>query len=201
MQPIGTRQRITNMIQRRTLLLSAPFALLSACSKAEAVAPKSDLGTAPSPAIIALTPRPNELVWLQFKGTVRTSESVADVRAATLHRAVVRRTVGPDVGETKFFDLWQSAGQPAVAGPSATRTLRSLQDGSSGFWLEREFTHPALVRGLESSRLARTGANVLALSGKQVWLLAGGVGAAPTLTADQTTQLNAWLVSLGLKPT
>ena len=113
----------------------------------------------------------------------------------------MRRTVGSDVGETKFFDLWQSAGQPAVAGPSATRTLRSLQDGSSGFWLEREFTHPALVRGVESSRLARTGANVLALSGKQVWLLAGGVGAAPALTADQTTQLNAWLVSLGLKPT
>lgn len=201
MQPIGARLRITGMIQRRTLLLSAPFALLSACSKAEAVATNSDLGTAASPAVTALAPRANEVVWLQFKGTVRTSEALADVRAATLHRAVIRRAANSEGGETKFFDIWQSAGQPAVAGPSATRKLRSLQDGANGFWLEREFTHPALVKGVESSRLARTGAALLALSGKQVWLLAGGVAAAPTLTADKTAQFNAWLSSLGLKKT
>jgi hypothetical protein len=191
--------RIKAMIQRRTLLLSAPFAFLSACSKAEAVTNTSDLGAAASPAVTALAPRANEVVWLQFKGMVRTSEALADVRAATLHRAVIRRAANSEGGETKFFDLWQSAGQPAVAGPSATRKLRSLQDGANGFWLEREFTHPALVKGVESSRLARAGASVLALSGKQVWLLTGSVGTAPVLTAEQATQFNAWLASLGIK--
>ncbi|MFM1977100.1 MAG: hypothetical protein RL145_1946 [Pseudomonadota bacterium] len=201
MQPNGARLRINGMIQRRTLLLSAPFALLSACSKAEAVATNSDLGAAASPAVTALAPKANEVVWFQFKGTVRTSEALADVRAATLHRAMVRRAASSEGGETKFFDLWQSAGQPAVVGPSATRKLRSLQDGANGFWLEREFTHAALAKGVESSRLARAGAAVLALSGKQVWLLTGGVGAEPTLTTDQSTQFNAWIASLGLKKT
>jgi hypothetical protein len=189
------------MIQRRTLLLSAPFALLSACSKAEAVSPTSDLGAATSPAVTGLAPKANEVVWLQLKGTVRTSEALVDVRQAILHRAFVRRETGAGASETKFFDLWQIAGQPAVAGASSTRQLRSLQDSANGFWLEREFTHPALVKGVESSRLARSGASVLSLSGKQVWLLAGGLGAAPTLTADQAAQFNVWLQSLGLKKT
>jgi hypothetical protein len=187
------------MIQRRTLLLSAPFALLSACSKAEAVTSSSDLGAAASTAVTNLTPKVNEVVWLQFKGTVRTSEALADVRAGTLHRALVRRTTNAGPSETKFFDLWQIAGQPAVAGPSSTRQLRQFEDRPSGFWLEREFTHPALKKGVESSRLARSAARVLALSGKQVWLLTGGVGISPTLTADQTAQFNAWLMSVGIK--
>jgi hypothetical protein len=54
---------------------------------------------------------------------------------------------------------------------------------------------------VESSRLARSGASVLALNGKQIWLLAGGLSSAPTLTADQTAQFNVWLASLGLKKT
>ncbi len=201
MQPIGAGLRIKAMIQRRTLLFSAPFALLSACSKAEAVSPTSDLGTAASPAVTGLAPKANEVVWLQLKGTVRTSEALVDVRQATLHRALVRRETSAGVNETKFFDLWQSAGQPVVAGASSTRQLRQLQDGANGFWLEREFTHPALVKGVESSRLARSGAHVLALSGKQIWLLAGGLASAPTLTADQAVQFNAWLANLGLKKT
>ncbi|WP_395779110.1 hypothetical protein [Aquidulcibacter sp.] len=201
MQPIDARLRIKAMIQRRTLLLSAPFALLSACSKAEAVSPTSDLGAAASPAVTGLAPRANEVVWLQLKGTVRTSEALVDVRQAILHRALVRRETGGGASETKFFDLWKSAGQPAVAGASSTRQLRQLQDGTNGLWLEREFTHPALVKGVESSRLARSGANVLALNGKQIWLLAGGLGSAPTLTADQAAQLNVWLTGLGIKRT
>jgi hypothetical protein len=187
------------MIQRRTLLFSAPFALLSACSKAEAVSATSDLGAASSPAVTGLAPKANEVVWLQLKGNVRTSQALVDVRQAILHRALVWRETSAGVNETKFFDLWQSAGQPAVAGASSTRQLRLLQDGSNGFWLEREFTHPALVKGVESSRLARSGASVLALNGKQIWLLAGGLGSAPTLTADQAAQFNAWLANLGLK--
>lgn len=187
------------MIQRRTLLLAAPFALLSACSKAEAVASSSDLGSAASTEVTNLTPKVNEVVWLQLKGTVRTSEALADVRAGTLHRALVRRATNAGASETKFFDVWQSAGQPAVVGPSSTRQLRQLEDGPSGFWLEREFTHPALTKGVESSRLARSAARVLALSGKRVWLLAGGIGTAPSLTADQTAQFNAWLTSAGIK--
>ena len=187
------------MIQRRTLLLSAPFALLSACSKAEAVSPTSDLGAASSSAITGLAPKTDEVVWLQLKGNVRTSEALVDVRQAILYRALVRRETGAGASETKFFDLWQIAGQPAVAGASSTRQLRLLQDGSNGFWLEREFTHPALTKGVESSRLARSGARVLVLSGKQVWLLAGGTSTAPTLTADQATQFNAWLTGFGLK--
>lgn len=201
MQPIGAGLRIKAMIQRRTLLFSAPFALLSACSKAEAVSPTSDLGTAASPAITGLAPKANEVVWLQLKGNVRTSEALVDVRQAVLHRALVRRETGAGASETKFYDLWQIAGQPAVAGASSTRQLRSLQDGATGFWLEREFTHPALVQGVESSRLARSGASVLALNGKQIWLLAGGLGSAPTLTADQAAQFNVWLTGLGLKKT
>ncbi|OYU78476.1 MAG: hypothetical protein CFE32_01450 [Alphaproteobacteria bacterium PA3] len=189
------------MIQRRTLLLSAPFALLSACSKAEAVSTSSDLGATSSSAVTGLAPKANEVVWLQLKGTVRTSEATADVRPAALHRALVRRETSAGTSETKFFDLWQSAGQPAVAGASSTHQLRLLQDGANGFWLEREFTHPALTKGVESSRLARSGARVLVLSGRQVWLLAGGMSTAPTLTADQATQFNAWLTSLGIKRT
>jgi hypothetical protein len=200
-QPIGAGLRIKDMIQRRTLLLSAPFALLSACSKAEAVSPTSDLGAATSPAVTGLAPKANEVVWLQLRGTVRTSQALVDVRQAILHRALVRRESSAGVNETKFFDLWQITGQPAVAGPSSTRQLRLLQDGSNGFWLEREFTHPALVQGVESSRLARSGASVLALNGKQIWLLTGGLSSAPTLTADQTAQFNDWLASLGLKKT
>lgn len=201
MQPIGAGLRIKDMIQRRTLLLSAPFALLSACSKAEAVSPASDLGAAASPAVTGLAPKANEVVWLQLRGTVRTSQVLVDVRQAILHRALVRRESSAGVNETKFFDLWQSAGLPAVAGPSPTRQLRQLQDGTSGFWMEREFTHPAIVKGVESSRLARSGASVLALNGKQIWLLTGGLSSAPTLTADQTAQFNVWLASLGLKKT
>ena len=187
------------MIQRRTLLLSAPFALLCACSKAEAVSPTSDLGAASSSAITGLAPKTDEVVWLQLKGNVRTSQALVDVRQAILHRALVRRETVAGASETKFFDLWQIAGQPAVAGASSTRQLRLLQDGSNGFWLEREFTHPALTKGVESSRLARSGASVLALNGKQIWLLAGGLGSAPTLTADQAAQFNVWLTGLGLK--
>jgi hypothetical protein len=201
LQPIGPGLRIKAMIQRRTLLLSAPFALLSACSKAEAVSTSSDLGTPSSSAITGLAPKVDEVVWLQLNGTVRTSQATVDVRKATLHRALVRRETGAGTSDTKFFDLWQIAGQPAVTGASPTRQLRLLQDGPSGFWLEREFTHPALRKGVESSRLARSDARVLALSGKQVWLLAGGMGTAPTLTADQVTQFNAWLTGLGIKRT
>ena len=186
------------MIQRRTLLLSAPFAFLSACTKAEAVTTDSDLGTSASSAVSALAPKANEVVWLEFKGRVRTSGALADVRPATLKRAVVRRSVNSPGGETNFFDLWQTAGEPAVIGPSATRQLRLLQDGANGLWLEREFTHPALAKGVESSRIARAGAHILALNGKQTWLLSGGVSTAPALTGDQTTQLNAWLASLGI---
>jgi hypothetical protein len=189
------------MIERRTLLLAAPFALLSACSKAEAVTSSSDLGSAASTAAHDVAPKVNEVVWLQFNGTVRTSEALADVRPATLHRALVRRQTSAGASETNFFDLWQRAGEPAVAGPSSTRQVRHLHDGANGFWLEREFTHPALVKGVESSRLARAGASVLALSGKQVWLLTGKIGAPPTLTGDQTTQFSAWLTGLGIKKT
>lgn len=198
MKPLAEGVRITTMIQRRTLLLSAPFAFLAACSRAEAVpTADTDAGIASSAALTDLLPREGEAVWFGFKGSVRTSDFARDLKPASLTRALVRvAAAGAVRATTHVFDLLQIEGQAVRVGPSVTTHLRFVEEGAGGLWMEREVTHPGLPKGVESARLAASGARVMLLSGAQIFLLEGGRRQAPELSTALAAQFTDWLAGL-----
>lgn len=189
------------MIKRRSILTILPAAVLAACARvqAEQSAPQAQAQSQPRSALMALISATDQTAWLVLTGTVRLRAGNSDVRSATLHRAV---RAGRDGGTVRYFDVWKSEGAQgiigsAISGPSLTRTDMRSQDGPNdagidGFWLNRTFTHQALLNPVECSRLARSNARVMAIDATQIWLVEGGVGSAPELSMEARAQFNAW---------
>ena len=185
------------MMKRRTLVFALPFALLSACAKAKTPAAAGDLGGVTASGLAPLFAAGEDVVWLGLVGTVRTSNALADVRSAQLYRAIAMPAGAAKADEmpqagAKMFDIWQIGSEAPVSGPSRTTAMRTTQLDSEGLWLEREFTHPAIETGVESSRLAKEQANVIALHGAQIWVLNGGMSKPPRLDNAQQTLFNQW---------
>ena len=174
------------MMKRRALVFALPFAFLSACAKAKTPAASGDLGGVSTSALTPLFSAGEDVVWLHFAGTMRTSNELADVRPAQLYRAIAMQA------GVKMFDIWQIGSEAPVSGPSTTTTLRTTLVDPAGLWLEREFTHPAIKTGVESTRLAKEQANVIALHGAQIWVLNGGISKPPRLDDAQQALFNQW---------
>ncbi len=174
------------MMKRRTLIFALPFAFLSACAKAKTPAAAGDLGGVSTTGLAPLFAVGEDVIWLRLAGTVRTSNDLADVRPAQLYRAIAKQP------SAKMFDIWQIGSEAPVSGPSRTMTLRTTQLDLEGLWLEREFTHQAIKAGVESSRLAKEQANVIALHGAQIWVLNGGIAKPPRLDDAQQALFNQW---------
>lgn len=189
--------RITNMIKRRTLLSALPLLFASACARAQPTASGQNAAiTAPSStALTALIARPGDIAWLSFTGTVRLKEGNADVRPATLLRAM---TVKEGTNAARYFDIWQIAGTPAIAAPTLLRgagTMKSQQSdaGTEALWLEQSFAHPAFDRPVEYSLLAPTNARVMAIDATQIWLLDGALlRTPPALSGEAQAAFTAW---------
>jgi hypothetical protein len=193
---------MTSMINKRTLLTALSFAFVSACTRAQAVAQPevktADISGIPGQALRDLIGGPGKVVWLSLSGTVRLTKDNANVRPATLQRALM---LTGDGTSAKIFDVWQVEGSPAIAAPSITRgqgrSETSPNDaGTDSLWLSRSFSHAALQAPVEHSRLAREGTRVMAIDATQIWLLDGGLAAsAPSLAGDALTAFEAWRVS------
>lgn len=136
-----------------------------------------------------------KVAWFSFAGTVRLSSGNADVRPATLLRAI---TMATDSASVRMFDVWQITGSPVLAADSQTLGIGAADDGpndtgTNGLWLTRSFAHPALDRPIEVSRLTREGARVMAIDATQIWLLEGALTqTAPTLSAQAQAAFTAW---------
>jgi hypothetical protein len=178
------------MMKRRNLVFALPFAFLSACAKAKTPAAAGDLGGVATSGLAPLFAAGEDVVWLGLVGTVRTSNELADVRPAQLYRAIAMQP------SAKMFDIWQIGSEAPVSGPSRTTALRTTLRDPAGLWLEREFTHPVMEAGVESSRLAKEQANVIALHGPQIWVLNGGISKPPRLDGAQQALFNQWRTAL-----
>jgi hypothetical protein len=184
------------MMKRRTLLTALPFAFLAACSRAQAGqqsgAPASDIS---KQALLDLTGGVGKIVWLSLAGTVRLTAGNADVRSASLYRAV---RLGADGISVRLFDVWQVTGDAVVAGPSIASDDSGAETtandaGVDSFWLSRSFTLAGLQAPFEHSRLSREGARVIAIDATQIWLLEGGIAATPPPLADaMLVAFEAW---------
>jgi hypothetical protein len=193
------------MIKRRTLLSALPLglfpAVLTACARAQPVeaglSKGADMAGMAGEALTALTDGAGGLAWLKLAGTVRLSVANANVRPATLYRAVM---AAGDGTSARIFDVWQIADLPPIAAPSITRGSGSasvaLNDaGIESLWVDRAFTHTALQNPIELSRLARERARVIAIDATQIWLLEGNVAPAPTLSSASAAAFDAWRAS------
>jgi hypothetical protein len=191
-----------DMIQRRTLLSALPFAFLAACTRAEAGRQPSqptsaDMTGMTGEALVDLVGGVGKVAWLTLAGTVRLKAGNDNVRQATLHRAL---TLTDNGSAARVFDVWQIAGGPALAGPSVTSGTGRSEIGSNDLgvasvWLKRHFSHSALQTPIESSRLAREDARVMAIDATQIWLLEGGAAPnAPALTGADLAAFEAWRV-------
>jgi hypothetical protein len=199
LQPKLKSVRMSGMIQRRTLLSALPF--LAACARAQsapAAISKADMTGMPDDAVSQLTGGPGKVVWFNFTGTVRLKADNANVRPATLLRAIATSAQG---STARVFDIWQIArGQP-IAAPSVTQlastdmpAYAANDAGTQSVWLNRSFVHPALNRPIETSRMATVGARVIAIDATQIWLLEGGVTATQqALTGPTLAAYTAWM--------
>jgi hypothetical protein len=190
---------MTNMIQRRALLSAFPVLFAAACARAQATpqpaAKAGDMTGMSGATLVELTGGPGQVAWLTMTGTVRLTAENANVRPASLKRAIM---LSRDGTSARIFDVWQIGDQAAVAGPSVTKgTSRSEtgpnDNGTDSVWLNRSFTHAALQAPIETSRLSRTGARVIAVDATQIWLVEGGVDAnVPALMGPILAAFDAW---------
>jgi hypothetical protein len=189
--------RIVDMIKRRTLLAAFPLALVSACARAQPTnnqaLSSADMAGMAGQTLADLTGGPGKVAWLSLNGTVRLTVGNDDVRPATLKRAITMSTGADGKASAKIFDIWQIAALPGVAAPSATLSTQTLDDAEGAIWLMRSFTHRALNKPIESSRLSRTNARVIAIDATQIWLLDGAVTPEPqALSGEALNAFEAW---------
>ncbi len=187
-----------NMMKRRTLLTALPFAFIAACARAQAgqtpPAKAADMAGMPGASLAELTGGPGKVAWLNLAGSVRLTAANANVRPATLMRAIM---MAADGTSARIFDIWQITGQAPVAGPSTSRADGGSETGPNdagvdSIWLTRSFTHLALTNPIEYSRISRTGARVIAIDATQIWALEGGIGAPPSLNGSALAAFNTW---------
>jgi hypothetical protein len=201
LQPKSKRVRINIMIQRRTLLTALSLAFVSACARAQGnqkPAAQTDMSGMSPQALGELTGGAGKVVWLALVGTVRLTVANANVRPATLKRAIM---MSADGLSARLFDVWQIQGAPSIAAPSQTRlagqSINGLNDaGVTSVWLNRSFTHPALQAPIETSRLAPADARAIVIDATQIWLLEGGIAATtPALSSPDIAAFEAWRLS------
>ena len=189
---------MTIMIQRRTLLSALPFVFAAACARAQGtpqpVVKPADMTGMSEQTLSDLTGGVGKVVWLDLSGTVRLIAANANARPATLKRAIM---LGADGTSARIFDVWQDAAAAPVSAPSLTRTRGQSatgpnEAGMQSVWLSRAFVHPALTDPIELSRLSTIGARVMAIDATQIWLVEGGIGAAPSLTTTARVSFDAW---------
>ncbi|MEN9855017.1 MAG: hypothetical protein RL186_679 [Pseudomonadota bacterium] len=178
------------MIQRRTLLTALSLSLLPAFMSACARAQPSPAATATGPLLTG----DDAIVWLRLSGTVRQSLANAAPRKANLLRAIGGNA---DTKTLRVFDIWQVEGGPEIAAASPNMGPLNLTSapndlGSPSLWLERTFTHPALTRPLEFSRLSTTTARILILDPTQIWLLEGSTIQDPSLSPASQAAFEGW---------
>lgn len=187
------------MIKRRTLLSALPFLFAAACARANAsqtpAAKTGDMSGMSGDTLAQLTGGVGKIAWLSLAGTVRLTADNANVRAATLKRAIM---LGADGTTARIFDIWQIGNETAIVGPSVTGGTGQSEAGpndagTDSVWLVRSFAHPAFHAPIETSRLASTGARVIAIDATQIWAVEGGVVAtAPALTGAALAAFDAW---------
>lgn len=187
------------MIQRRTLLAAFSLAFTGACARATAGAQsptnKGDLTGMQGQTLSDLIGGPGKVAWLALSGTVRTTLGNANVRPATLQRAMM---LSGDATSARLFDVWQIAGEAAIGQPSPTGATGRAEIGPNdagveAVWLSRSFVHGAHQSPIEHSRLAADGARVIAIDATQIWVLEGGIAtAAPTLAGPALSAFEAW---------
>jgi hypothetical protein len=191
--------RMSDMIQRRTLLSALPFILAAACARAQG-SPQPDVQAGDMSGMSGqtktdLTGGVGKVAWLAMAGTVRLTAGNANVRPATLKRAI---KLNADGTSARLFDIWQIAGFPASAGASLTLGAGQSDTGpndagTDSVWIDRSFTHAAMQRPVELSRLSREGARVMAIDATQIWLVEGGIAAtAPVLNGADLAAFEAW---------
>lgn len=190
---------MSDMIQRRTLLSALPFMLAAACARAQGspqpVASAGDIAGMSGTSLSELTGGIGKIAWLLLEGTVRLSAANANVRPATLRRAIMLNTDGVSA---RIFDIWQMGADAASYGPSVTSGTNQSQTGpndagADSVWLIRSFAHPALQGPIEHSRLAQSGARVMVVDATQIWLLEGGIAPnAPVLSGAALNEFEAW---------
>jgi hypothetical protein len=190
---------MTSMIKRRTLLSALSIAFVGACARAKAgiQAPTNtgDLTGMTGQTLSDLIGGPGKVAWLSLSGTVRLTAGNANVRPATLQRAMM---LSADGASARLFDVWQVTGEAAIAAPSATSGAGRAEIGPNdagveSVWLSRSFGHGAHQLPIEHSRVAREGARVMAIDATQIWVLEGGVAAAvPALTGAALSAFEAW---------
>ena len=193
-------------MKRRALLTIFPFVFIAACARTQPIGAQagvaSDLTGMAGQNLRDLTGGGRQIVWLSLAGHVRLSAGNTDVRSATLQRAIM---MSADRSSARIFDVWQIAGAAPLAGPSTsvasgrsdtksnqTSNEASIEDGATGLWLNRTFSHAAFNNPIESSRLSRVAARVLAIDATQIWLVDGGVGVAPALAGENLAAFEAW---------
>ncbi len=191
-----------DMIKRRTLLAALPLLFASACARAQgsqqSSAKTSDMPAMSGQALSELTGGAGKIVWLALVGTVRLSAGNANVRPATLKRAL---KLNSDGTSAQLFDIWQIGAEAAVTGPSVTSGASQSATGPNdagvdSVWLDRAFSHTALRAPIEISRLSRANARVIAIDATQIWLLEGGLSAnSPALTGADLAAFDAWRVA------
>ena len=189
-------------MKRRALLTIFPFVFMAACARTQPVGAQagvaSDLTGMAGQNLRNLTGGIGQVVWLDLTGHVRLSVGNAFVRPATLQRAIM---MSADGSSARIFDVWQIAGAAPLAGPSTsvasgrsdTQAIQTANEaGATGLRLNRAFSHAAFNNPIESSRLSRLGARVLAIDATQIWLVEGGVGVAPALAGENLAAFEAW---------
>jgi hypothetical protein len=190
------------MIKRRTLLSALPLGILSpflaACAQAQPAGslPAQAQASIPMSAQVLafLGGAPGGVVWLKFTGSVRLIAGNDNPREATLYRAVAATK---DTTASHFFDIWQIGTDPISAAASLTSgqadtVLEGNDLGAKGIALTRAFTHPALERPYEFSRLVGTNARVMVIDQTQIWLLDGGISPSPSLNGATQAAFAAW---------
>jgi hypothetical protein len=186
------------MIQRRTLLSALPIAVLAACGRPQATQAAAraepDMSGLPAQSLTTLLGGDAGVTWLTARGTVRQLATNAQVRPASLQRAIA---VSPDGKSARFFDVWQIGNEAPQFGAVQKRGDSESQIapndlGENSLWLQRGFFHPAFQSPLEVSRLARKAARVMVLDTSQIWLVEGDIGPMPSLRETIRAPLEAW---------
>lgn len=193
--------RMSDMIKRRTLLSALPFMFAAACARAQpSQTPATNAGDMTGMSgqtLTELTGGAGKIAWLVMTGTVRLSAANANVRPATLQRAIM---LNGDGRSAHLFDIWQIGTDAAVVGASVTTGAGQSQTGpndagTDSVWIDRSFAHTALQSPIEVSRLSRVRARVMAIDATQIWLVEGGIaGTAPVLSGTDLAAFEAWRV-------
>jgi hypothetical protein len=184
------------MMNKRSFLAALPLFFAAACARAQTgQSPLSaDLSNMPPQSLNELAGANSGLAWFKFEGTARLSANNENVRPVVLHRAIA---TGTDGRSARIFDIWQVGDLAPSAGASVTANdfgsnAEPNDAGHSSIWLDRAFSHPALQKPIELSRMSATLARVMVIDADEIWLVEGGLAAAPNMNPTAVAAFQTW---------